>query len=104
MVTGTVTVCYANGNEHFNPLGEDTPGPPEPGEVIFIDEAGLVLARRWCWRQSVESASDLGTTRLLITMESQDSSGSIALDTSVSELKELLYRFTGGSFIQSRIR
>lgn len=102
-VTGMVTVCLADGSEHFNPLGEDAPGPPEPGEVIFMDDAGLVLARRWCWRQSVESAAGMDATHLLITMESQDPMGANIIETALGELKQLLERFTGGTFAVRRI-
>ena len=42
---------------------------PEPGEVIFADEADVVVARRWCWRQSAESAAREGTTHVLVTVE-----------------------------------
>jgi len=42
---------------------------PEPGEVVFVDEAGLVSARRWCWRQSAESAARPDTTEVLVTIE-----------------------------------
>src|SRR6187397_1941829 len=51
-VTGGTTVRFANGNESFTDLGSGESETPEAGEVIFIDEAGLVSARRWCWRQS----------------------------------------------------
>ena len=40
-----------------------------PGEVIFIDDAGLVSARRWCWRQSAESASGPDDDEVLVTVE-----------------------------------
>jgi DNA/RNA-binding domain of Phe-tRNA-synthetase-like protein len=102
-VQGVITVHYADGSEHFNPLGEDQPGPPEPGEVIFSDEAGLVVARRWCWRQSVESASQLETDRILVTIEAQDSSGAANLDTAMQELRDLLSQFTGGEYLWARI-
>ena len=51
-ITGTLTVRPATGDESFTGLGSGTTEQPEPGEVIFIDEAGRVAARRWCWRQS----------------------------------------------------
>src|SRR6187397_147549 len=44
-------------DEAFTDLGSGTSEAPEPGEVIFVDEAGLVSARRWCWRQAAESAA-----------------------------------------------
>lgn len=102
-VQGMVTVHFAQGNEHFNPLGEDQPGPPEPGEVIFSDDKGMVVARRWCWRQSVESAAGLETGDLLITIESQDASGSAVIEQAMTELRDLLQQFVGGEYDFSRI-
>ena len=40
-----------------------------PGEVIFADEADVVVARRWCWRQSAASAAREDTTDILVTVE-----------------------------------
>ena len=68
-VTGTLTVRPATGTESFTDLGSGSTEQPEPGEVIFIDEAGHVAARRWCWRQSAESASSAETTDVLVTVE-----------------------------------
>jgi DNA/RNA-binding domain of Phe-tRNA-synthetase-like protein len=102
-VCGVISVHYADGGEHFNPLGEDQPGPPEVGEVIFSDEAGLVVARRWCWRQSVESASRLETNQLLVTIEAQDPSGAANLDNAMQELRDLLSQFVGGEYLWTRI-
>ena len=61
-VTAGLAVRFARGDETFTDLGSGSAESPEPGEVIFIDGAGLVSARRWCWRQSAESASRLETT------------------------------------------
>jgi DNA/RNA-binding domain of Phe-tRNA-synthetase-like protein len=68
-MTGGTTVRFATGEEAFTDLGSGQRETPEPGEVIFIDEAGLVSARRWCWRQSAESASGPATTEILVTVE-----------------------------------
>ena len=43
-------------------LGADESSSPENGEVVFIDENGVVAARRWCWRQSATSAAIAETT------------------------------------------
>ena len=45
-----LSLRLARGDEDYVPLGEQAPMPPEPGEVIYADEA-TVLCRRWCWRQ-----------------------------------------------------
>ncbi len=102
-VIGQVTVKFADGSEHFNPLGEDQPGPPDSGEVIFVDEGGLVLARRWCWRQSVESAAGLGTSEVLITIEAQDDGSSKVIDQAGMELIQLLEKYVGGEYLSTRI-
>jgi len=68
-IEGGLTVTFATGDESFTDLGSDEQESPEPGEVIFIDSAGHVAARRWCWRQSAESASSASTTHVLVTVE-----------------------------------
>jgi DNA/RNA-binding domain of Phe-tRNA-synthetase-like protein len=37
--------------------------------VIFVDEAGEVCARRWCWRQSAASAAGEKTVDAIVTVE-----------------------------------
>src|SRR5437763_16900714 len=46
---GTVTVHFADGSERYTTLGQTEVEHPERGEVVFTDETGLVIARRWCW-------------------------------------------------------
>src|SRR5215469_17637185 len=58
---GAVTVHFASGSERYTTLGEDEVDHPEPGEVVFSDETKLVVARRWCWRQSEQSAAQEDT-------------------------------------------
>lgn len=70
-VTGTTTVRFATGNEKFTDLGSDTVSHPEAGEVVFVDDVSVVSARRWCWRQSAQSAAGPGTVDALITVEGQ---------------------------------
>jgi len=64
-----LTVRFTDGDEQFTDLGSGTTEALEPGEVIFIDAIGHVAARRWCWRQSGESASSASTTDMLVTVE-----------------------------------
>ncbi len=73
-VSGGTTVRYADGSESFTDLGATDVIHPDPGEVVFVDEAGLVSARRWCWRQSDQSATRLETTTALYTVEGQHDS------------------------------
>jgi DNA/RNA-binding domain of Phe-tRNA-synthetase-like protein len=95
-VSGAITVCFANGSEHFLPLGANEIENPSPGEVIFIDEKGMVVARRWCWRQSAESAVGLATRQAIITIEAHHASGRMDVKSALDDLLEFLARYTGG--------
>jgi DNA/RNA-binding domain of Phe-tRNA-synthetase-like protein len=95
---GAVTVQAAAGTERFTPLGESFVEHPEPGEVIFSDDTGLVVARRWCWRQSEESAARESTTSAIITVEAQHNGGRAAVEAAVSDLFTLLHQYAGGDY------
>ncbi len=92
-----VTVRFAAGDERFTGLGEQEAQHPAPGEVIFADTTNLVVARRWCWRQSAESAAQADTTDALITCEAQHEDGASAVARAQQDLLELLARFAGGN-------
>ena len=94
--TGPVTVRFAEGTERFTPLGQELAEQPAPGEVIFCDDSGLVSARRWCWRQSAESAARADTTTVLITVEAQHAGGRTAVEAALRELLALLPLGQGG--------
>lgn len=90
LATGGTTVRFASGEESFTDLGSGERESPEPGEVIFIDDAGLVSARRWCWRQSAESASRLETTDVLVTVEGHHDGASEDIAAALADLETLL--------------
>jgi len=94
-IIGTLTVRPATGDESFTDLGSGTTEQPEPGEVIFIDEAGRVAARRWCWRQSAESASSAATTDVLVTVEGHHASARSDVEAALADLDALLRSFAG---------
>jgi len=89
-VAGGVTVRFATGEESFTDLGSGEREAPEPGEVIFIDEAGHVAARRWCWRQSAESASSAATTDILVTVEGHHDGARTDVEAAVADIEALL--------------
>jgi DNA/RNA-binding domain of Phe-tRNA-synthetase-like protein len=90
VVTGGTTVRFAVGHERFTDLGSRARETPEPGEVIFVDEAGQVSARRWCWRQSAESASGPATTEILVTVEGHHAAASSDVAAAMGDLEGLL--------------
>lgn len=97
-VTGTVTVHYSDGTESYSELGSDEVLHPAVGEVVFSDEQKMVIARRWCWRQSASSAANPNTTDAIITVEAQHEGGQEDVGKAVDDLLELLNAYAGGSF------
>jgi DNA/RNA-binding domain of Phe-tRNA-synthetase-like protein len=95
-VHGTVTVHFADGSERYTTLGHDEMDHPEPGEVVFSDETGLVIARRWCWRQSETSAAQFDTSIALITIEAHHADGNKDISAALHELLILLHTYADG--------
>ncbi len=95
---GAVTVHFADGTERYTTLGQTEEGHPEPGEVVFSDETGLVIARRWCWRQSEQSAAQLDTTGAIITVEAHHTGARHDIEAALNDLQELLIKYAVGTF------
>lgn len=95
---GIVTVRYADGTEHYTELGSDEIKRPEKGEVIFADEDALVFARRWCWRQSFQSAARLDTTEAIIVVEAQHDGAYTDIENATRDLVTLFQAYAGGAY------
>ena len=95
---GAVTVKLSDGTERFTPLFQKDVEHPEIGEVVFADEADMVIARRWCWRQSDESATREDTTAALITIEAQHESGRADVEAAMQDVLSLLEKYVGGTY------
>ena len=93
-ITGGTTVGFASGAERFTDLASGDAESPEAGEVVFVDQAGLVCARRWCWRQSAESASGPTTTEILVTVEGHHEGGIEDVAAAVADLELLIQQFS----------
>jgi DNA/RNA-binding domain of Phe-tRNA-synthetase-like protein len=102
-VSGPTTARFASGEERFTDLGSETVVHPEPGEVIFVDDAGLVSARRWCWRQSAESAAGPDTTEALITVEGHHDEATAAVTAATADLISLLREHQPGATARSAV-
>ncbi|HUP16266.1 MAG TPA: hypothetical protein VM848_09490, partial [Acidimicrobiia bacterium] len=63
------------------------------GEVIFVDDDDIVSARRWCWRQSSQSATSPHTTNALITVEALHEDAEADIQSAVADLLALLGRY-----------
>src|SRR6266700_6496289 len=97
-IQGGILVHFADGHERWTNLGENEEGHPEPGEVIFSDDTKLVIARRWCWRQSEQSAARPYTTTAIITVEAHHENGHKDIAAALNDLQELLREYAGGTF------
>jgi len=95
---GAVNVHFADGIERYTVLGQDEVEHPEVGEVIFSDETRLVIARRWCWRQSEQSAAQAQTTNAIITVEAHHADGRNDIEHALDDLLTLLREYVGGNF------
>lgn len=102
-VTGTTSVRFATGGEVFTDLGSETSTHPEPGEVIFVDDAGIVSARRWCWRQSDQSAARAGTVDALLTVEGLHPDAEHEVIRATEDLLQLLADYQQGVEVTSAI-
>jgi len=92
-VRGGTTVRFATGTEAFIDLGSRERQTPDHGEVIFVDDAGSVSARRWCWRQSAGSASGPTTTEVLVTVEGHHAEAQDDVAQARADLETLLAEY-----------
>lgn len=88
-VDGNLTVRLATGDETYVTFGGDTERP-EPGEVIFADDAGYAHARRWTNRQSGKSAVRQSTSRALIVAEAMHAEAASDIQRLVEAVKDEL--------------
>jgi DNA/RNA-binding domain of Phe-tRNA-synthetase-like protein len=89
-MSGGTTVRVARGDEHWADLGSSQSEHPEPGEVIFADEADVVSARRWCWRQSAGSGARQDTTEILVTIEGHHATADGDVTRALADVEALL--------------
>jgi len=97
-IEGVVTVHYSDGTEKYTELGNDAVLHPDVGEVIFSDVNKMVIARRWCWRQSESSAANETTTDAFITVEGHHATAKTDIQQAVGDLVDLLKMYAGGSY------
>jgi DNA/RNA-binding domain of Phe-tRNA-synthetase-like protein len=90
-LNGVLTVHFSDGTEIFNMLDDvEAEKHPQVGEVIFSDEAKQVMARRWCWRQSNESAARETTRQVLIVTEGHHENAPQDIQSAVNDMQALL--------------
>jgi DNA/RNA-binding domain of Phe-tRNA-synthetase-like protein len=102
-INGLLRVHFADGAERYTELGTSEVIHPEVGEVVFSDDDGLVFARRWCWRQSAQSASQLDTQAAIITIEAQHPDGRATVEAAMHDLSHLIQHYLPGVEIQQAL-
>jgi DNA/RNA-binding domain of Phe-tRNA-synthetase-like protein len=102
-VAGSITVRFATGAELFTDLGSTASVSPDPGEVIFVDSNNVVSARRWCWRQSAQSAISATTVDALVVVEGHHDTASGDVESALTDLTWLLASHQPNSQITSYV-
>ena len=88
-IAGNLIVRAAAGDEDYLTFGGEHEHP-EPGEVIFADDAGQVHARRWSNRQSGRSAVTGSTMTALIVAEAMHPSAASDMTDLVAALTDAI--------------
>lgn len=95
---GPARLVRASGDE----ASEEALGQPEPGEVIWRDDAG-VTCRRWNWRQVARTRLTEETTNALFMLERLEPMSLEELKQAGEELADLLAELSPEVRITSRL-
>ena len=95
LVSGDLHLRLARGDEAFRPLGAEADEPPEPGEVVYADDA-KVLCRRWSWRQGEASKISAATTRAVLNVHGLPPAERDEVARATETLAGLVGRVCGG--------
>ncbi|MFD0144897.1 MULTISPECIES: B3/B4 domain-containing protein [unclassified Streptomyces] len=102
-IQGGMSLVRAAGDEPFVTMagGEETVEHPEPGEIVWRDEAG-VTCRRWNWRQGPRTRIDDDTVDAIFLLESLTPMTRSELLAAGAELAESLEKLSPGARITVR--
>jgi DNA/RNA-binding domain of Phe-tRNA-synthetase-like protein len=100
---GPARLVRAAGDEPFDTMrdGEPAVEHPEPGEVIWRDDAG-VTCRCWNWRQCVRTRITGSTTRAMFILDGLAELGPDGLQAAGQDLAGQLARLNPGVRLSSR--
>ncbi|MGW2015017.1 B3/B4 domain-containing protein [Streptomyces sp. NPDC001927] len=102
-IQGSMRLVRAGGDEPFVTVagGEETVEHPEPGEIVWCDDAG-VTCRRWNWRQGPRTRIDEATVNAIFLLESLAPMTREELLAAGAELAESLEKLSPGARITVR--
>lgn len=95
-IRGDIRLTRAIGGEAFVPLGSATPQPPQSGEVIYRDDAG-VICRAWNWREAERTKLTEQTTDAFLCIEALPPTDAPALAAACTALAALVTDHLGGT-------
>ncbi|MEV4945654.1 phenylalanine--tRNA ligase beta subunit-related protein [Streptomyces sp. NPDC053755] len=99
-IQGEMRLVRAVGDEPFVTMagGEETVEHPEPGEIVWRDDAG-VTCRRWNWRQGPRTRIEDTTVNAIFLLESLVPMTHAELVAAGTELAESLEKLSPGARI-----
>ena len=95
-LTGDIILRAATGDEEFIPFGSNQVEHPDQGEFIFT-EGRNVLTRRWVWRQSNHTLTEISTTFIEFNIDGLPPVSSDEIQKASDDLAGLVQQFCGGS-------
>lgn len=93
---GDIRLTVAEGGEEFITYGSDKSEPPNPGEVVYKDEAGAIC-RCFNWRESVRTMLTEETKNAFMIIETVAGERADVLDEALEELKAMIEKDLGGT-------
>jgi DNA/RNA-binding domain of Phe-tRNA-synthetase-like protein len=94
-VAKDISLRAATGDEIFIPFGSDQMEHPEMGEFIFA-EGNTVLTRRWVWRQSNHTLTEISTTDIEFNVDGLPPVSERDITLVNETLAYLIRQFCGG--------
>jgi DNA/RNA-binding domain of Phe-tRNA-synthetase-like protein len=101
---GPARLIRATGSEPFQTVADGEPviERPEPGEVIWTDDAG-VTCRRWNWRQCTRTQLSAATTRALFIVDALGPEAVATAAAAGDDLEERLHALDTGVATARRV-
>ncbi|MBU0577959.1 hypothetical protein KJ742_07475 [Patescibacteria group bacterium] len=92
---GDIELTYADGDEEFIELESVENRPPETGEVVYKDQAG-VICRKFNWREADRTKLSENTKNAVLVIEGLSPVTRDELQRTLDELQELVQKYCGG--------
>jgi DNA/RNA-binding domain of Phe-tRNA-synthetase-like protein len=93
---GEIELMYASGDDKFMEIGGIENNPPEKGEIVYKDDAG-VLCRKFNWKEADRTKLTEDTKNAVIVIEVLPPISRETLEKAVSEFKDLVQKYCGGT-------